>query len=50
MAEKTKDITGAELVARTLKALGVTTVFGLTGMYGTEIDFECPESKDHTTN
>jgi thiamine pyrophosphate-dependent acetolactate synthase large subunit-like protein len=25
-------ITGAELVARTLKALGITTVFGLTGM------------------
>lgn len=27
----TKQITGAELVARTLRALGITTVFGLTG-------------------
>ena len=28
----TEQITGAELVARTLRALGVTTVFGLTGI------------------
>ena len=25
------EITGAELVARSLRALGITTVFGLTG-------------------
>jgi hypothetical protein len=36
----TKQITGAELVARTLRALGITTVFGLTGNGRLEGDHE----------
>ena len=28
---KEDEVTGAELVARSLRALGITTVFGLTG-------------------
>ena len=35
---KSGEINGAELVARTLRALGITTVFGLTGkMFKVEV-------------
>lgn len=41
MANKEDEISGAELVARTLRALGITTVFGLTGKIYQGIGFDC---------